>query len=153
MLDTLLIRLFLQPYWRLTRGQTLGVQGIVVDDSGRVLLVRHSYVRGWHLPGGGVERDESLETALIRELREESAIVLDGKPSLLGVFSNFKRSPGDHIGVFLVRKWHRLQEPRWNLEIIEQKFFDLHSLPAGIIDGARRRLEEALLERPVRDEW
>lgn len=153
MLDTLLIRLLLQPYWRLTRGQTLGVQGIVVDDAGRVLLVRHGYVRGWHLPGGGVEHNECLESALIRELGEESGIILDGKPALLGVFSNFERSRGDHIAVYVVRRWHRFQEPRRNLEIVERRFFKLDSLPAEIIDGARRRLEEALQEKPVGNEW
>ena len=84
MVDKLFIRWVLQPYWRLTRSQTLGVQGIVIDGSSKVLLVRHSYVRGWHLPGGGVERDENLEQALRRELLEESGIELTRKPRLHG---------------------------------------------------------------------
>jgi hypothetical protein len=42
MLDKLFIRWVLQPYWRLTRSQILGVQGIVIDGSNKVLLVRHS---------------------------------------------------------------------------------------------------------------
>src|SRR6202158_619064 len=45
----------LHLYWRLSRGMTLGVRAVVVDDLGRVFLVKHSYVTGWHLPGGGVE--------------------------------------------------------------------------------------------------
>src|SRR6516162_6193786 len=77
MLDTSFITWVLQPYW------TLGVQGIVIDGSNKVLLVRHSSVRGWHLPGGGVERDENLEQALRRELLEESGIELTRKPCLL----------------------------------------------------------------------
>ena len=84
MLDKLFIRWVLQPYWRLTRSQTLGVQGIVIDGSNKVLLVRHSYVRGSHLPGGGVERDENLEQALRRELLEEPGIELTRKPCLHG---------------------------------------------------------------------
>ncbi len=36
---------------RFTRGMTLGVRGMVLDDADRIFLVRHSYVRGWHMPG------------------------------------------------------------------------------------------------------
>lgn len=153
MIDKLLIKLVLQPYWRLTRSQTLGVQGIIVDERERILLVRHSYVRGWHLPGGGVQRDECLEAALLRELREEAGLIPDEKPAWLGIFSNFERSPGDHIAVYIIRKWHRYFRPTESLEIIERKFFDLSTLPDGIIDGARRRLEEAFHGRPVSNEW
>src|SRR5215218_8967470 len=70
------IRRFLHVYWRFARGLTLGVRAIVVDGQGRVFLVRHSYVAGWHLPGGGVEAGETLMTALARELAEEGNIVL-----------------------------------------------------------------------------
>jgi len=61
-------------YWRFARGLTVGVRALVIDGTGRVFLVKHSYVAGWHLPGGGVEAGESLMTALTRELREEGNI-------------------------------------------------------------------------------
>ena len=41
---------------RLTRGMTLGVRALVIDPDGRIFLVKHSYVSGWHLPGGGSSR-------------------------------------------------------------------------------------------------
>ena len=117
------------------------------------MLVRHTYVRGWHLPGGGVQRDECLEVALVRELREEVGIIPDQKPAWLGIFSNFERSAGDHIAVYIIRRWHRDSLPAKNMEIVEQKFFDLSVLPDGISDGTRRRLEEAFRGRPVSNEW
>ena len=149
----MLIRLILQPYWRLTRSQTLGVQGVVVDSEGGILLVRHSYVRGWHLPGGGVERNECLEQALLRELREESGVVVNAKPTLHGIFSNFERSPGDHIAVYVVRDWHKAATSRRNLEIVEQRFFGMTELPDNIIPGARRRLEEVFRGSEISNEW
>ena len=60
---------------------TLGVRGCCIDQDGRVFLVRHSYMPGWYLPGGGVERRETAIVALGRELREEAGIVLEDAPT------------------------------------------------------------------------
>src|SRR4051794_35665582 len=54
-----LLRQVLHFYWWLSRGMTLGVRAVVLDDNNRVFLVKHSYVDGWHLPGGGVEVGET----------------------------------------------------------------------------------------------
>src|SRR5580698_581664 len=83
-------------YSRLARGVTLGVRGLVVNDAGEVLLVEHTYMRGWYLPGGGVERGETTEAAVIRELQEEAGVKVVGRPRLVGVHANHRVFRGDH---------------------------------------------------------
>ena len=71
----------------LMRPMTLGVRAVVIDAEGRALLVKHTYVAGWHLPGGGVEVGETCEAALTRELAEEANVVLEGPAPCSGCFS------------------------------------------------------------------
>src|SRR6516225_10524765 len=80
------MRRALHLYWRFARGMTLGVRAVVLDGENRVFLVLHSYVAGWHLPGGGVEVGESILDGLKRELWEEGRIELVGQPALHGIF-------------------------------------------------------------------
>src|SRR5216117_815513 len=91
------LRRVLHAYWRFARAMTLGVRALVIDESGRIFLVKHSYVSGWHLPGGGVEAGETLMQALARELREEGNIEITGPPQLYGVFFNDRASRRDHV--------------------------------------------------------
>ena len=41
----------LHLYFAFSRGMTMGVRAACFDEAGRLFLVRHSYVPGWHLPG------------------------------------------------------------------------------------------------------
>jgi 8-oxo-dGTP pyrophosphatase MutT (NUDIX family) len=146
-------RIVLQPYWRFTRSQTLGVQGIVIKSGTEVLLVRQSYAPGWQFPGGGVERGEHLLNALERELLEETGIAINSAPRLHGVFANFREFKGDHIVVYVIEHWHPIGERRAKLEIVEQKFFPINSLPSDLKGGARRRLAEVFEDGAISSEW
>jgi ADP-ribose pyrophosphatase YjhB (NUDIX family) len=143
----------MRPYWRLRRGLTLGAQGIVLDGKGHVLLVRHGYRPGWHFPGGGVEWGETIETALAREVLEETGVRLNGRSRLIGVFANFEKFPGDHVAVFLCRDWDRPRVPTANFEILESRFFPAEALPTQLADGARRRLAELAAGSDPATEW
>ncbi|MFN2606997.1 MAG: NUDIX domain-containing protein [Acidimicrobiales bacterium] len=58
----------------------VGAVCVVQRDDGAVLLVRHSYRRGWGLPGGLLKRGEPPATAAAREAREELGVALDLAP-------------------------------------------------------------------------
>jgi ADP-ribose pyrophosphatase YjhB (NUDIX family) len=151
-LEPQLRRLF-HLYWRFARGMTLGVRGVVVDGDGRVFLVKHSYVAGWHLPGGGVEVGETFGEALRRELAEEGRIEIVGEPALLGLFLNSHVSRRDHVAVFLIRQFRQDRLPEPNREIIACGFFATDALPAGTTEGTRLRIAEALEGRAPIPTW
>src|SRR3974390_1630148 len=87
------LRRFFHLYWLFTRGMTLGVRAVILDRDNRVFLVKHTYVSGWHLPGGGVEPGETFRDALRRELAEEGRIELTGAAAPPGLVLHRPPSP------------------------------------------------------------
>jgi 8-oxo-dGTP pyrophosphatase MutT (NUDIX family) len=139
-----LLRRIFHLYWRLARGMTLGVRAVVLDGENRVFLVKHSYVSGWHLPGGGVEVGESFLDALSRELIEEARIALESEPVLHGLFFNSHVSRRDHVAVYVVRRFSQDRLPEPNREIVACGFFAAAALPDGTTQGTRLRIAEVL---------
>lgn len=131
-------------YWRMARGMTLGVRGVVLDGDDKVFLVRHSYVAGWHLPGGGVEVGKTFLEALRRELVEEGRIELIGEPVLHGLFLNAHVSRRDHVAVYVIRQFRQDRLPKPNHEIVECGFYAAGALPAETTRGTRLRIAEVL---------
>lgn len=128
-------------WWRMRRGMTLGVRGIACDEAGHVLLVRHTYAQGWHLPGGGVESGETATFAITREMAEEGGVEAAAPPQLIGFYANHANFPNDHIALYRFDAW-RPCPPQAANEIAERGFFALDALPDGVTKGTRRRLDE-----------
>lgn len=147
-----LIRPLFHAWWRVSRGMTLGVRGIATDAEGRVLLIRHTYVEGWFLPGGGVERGEVAHEALAREMAEEGGVEPIAPAVLLGVYSNAPRFPDDHVLVYRVTDWRACATASEG-EIAERGFFPLDALPAGISKGTQARLGECFGGAPPSTHW
>jgi 8-oxo-dGTP pyrophosphatase MutT (NUDIX family) len=147
------IRRLAHLYWRFRRGLTLGVRAAVLDGENRVFLVRHTYVRGWHFPGGGVEPDETALDALARELREEASIELAGEPQLHGAYLNRHASDRDHVLLYVVRAFRVAGTRAPDREIAEAAFFPLAALPDGVSAGTRARLEEIASGRAPSAVW
>jgi 8-oxo-dGTP pyrophosphatase MutT (NUDIX family) len=140
-------------YWRLVRSMTLGVRAVVLDGENKVFLVKHSYVSGWYLPGGGVEVGETFLDALRRELIEEGRIELSDEPVLHGIFLNSHVSRRDHVAVYIVRHFRQDRLPEPNREIVACGFFDVAALPADTTPGTRLRIAEVLDGKPVIATW
>jgi 8-oxo-dGTP pyrophosphatase MutT (NUDIX family) len=136
------IRRLVHFYWRFSRPATIGARALVIDGSGRVFLVKHSYVAGWHLPGGGVETGESVLEALARELAEEGNILMIGQPALHGIFFNRRISRRDHVVLYVVRDFRQDGMPAPNREIVEHGFFAPAALPADTGRATRARIAE-----------
>jgi ADP-ribose pyrophosphatase YjhB (NUDIX family) len=141
----------LLAYGRLSRGITLGVRGVVLAEQ-RVLLVRHSYVPGWYLPGGGVEPGETAEEALARELDEEAGVRLTARPELFGFYHNVRANRLDHVALYVCRAWER-QPRRASAEIRACELFPLADLPEDATPATRARLEEVLGGGPPAATW
>ena len=148
-----LLRHVMARFWRLSRGLLMGVRGVVLDTEGQVLLVRHTYIGGWHLPGGGVEIGESATQALARELREEGNVRLTGPAVLHGLFHHPQFWRGDHVAVYVVRAFVQDGPPRRSREIAETGFFLPKNLPPDTTPGTRRRLAEIIVGAPTGEVW
>jgi ADP-ribose pyrophosphatase YjhB (NUDIX family) len=140
-------------YWRFARGMTLGVRAVVLDADHQVFLVKHSYVSGWHLPGGGVEVGETFREALQRELMEEGRIEPVDEPRLHGVFLNHHISRRDHVAVYVINSFRQDRMPEPNREIIACGFFDAGRLPPDTTAGTRLRIAEVLEDKPILATW
>ena len=128
-------------YLRLFQPITVGVRVILLRGE-RVLLVRHTYQDGWLLPGGEVEKGETLEAAARREALEETG-ARTGPLELFGAYTNFFEGRSDHVVVFLSRAVELRETPRGpRHEIACAQFFPLDDLPPDLMPGHRRRLEE-----------
>jgi 8-oxo-dGTP pyrophosphatase MutT (NUDIX family) len=148
-----LLRRIFHAWFLLVRGMTLGVRAVVLDAENKVFLVRHSYITGWYLPGGGVDLGETMEQAMRRELKEEGDIDLTADAVLHGIFLNSHVSRRDHVAVYVVRQFKQDRLPAPNHEIVECGFFAVSALPEGTTHGTRLRIAEVLDGKPPTAKW
>ncbi|MDO9428125.1 MAG: NUDIX domain-containing protein [Methylobacterium sp.] len=138
-----------------TRGMTLGVRGAAFDGQGRVCLVRHTYVAGWHLPGGGIETGESAVSAMIREFHEEAGIVVDPAVALRlhGFYHNAAAAGRDHVALYVAPAFTVPVPKGPDREIAECGFFPLDALPEATTRATRARLREVREGAPPPAQW
>jgi 8-oxo-dGTP pyrophosphatase MutT (NUDIX family) len=136
-------RWILHRYDRYSRAMTLGVRALILDGDGRIFLIKHSYVSGWHMPGGGVEKGETLLVALEREVWEEGNIEVSEPPVLHAVYFNNRDSRRDHVALYIVRRFRQ----------IGHGFFATNELPTDTTTATRDRIAEVLTGRQPAEFW
>jgi ADP-ribose pyrophosphatase YjhB (NUDIX family) len=138
-----MLYLLARCYWCIFRPLTLGVKLMLIADES-IWLVQHSYQPGWFLPGGGVKKNEMLETAVRREAREELGAEI-GEMRLFGIFTNASQHKNDHVVVFVSHEFIVGQADKAEIRAVQQ--FPLRQLPPDVSRGTRRRIEEYLTGR------
>jgi FlaA1/EpsC-like NDP-sugar epimerase/8-oxo-dGTP pyrophosphatase MutT (NUDIX family) len=135
---------FLHRYFLIRRPLTLGVRCAMINDQREVLLLKHTYISGWHMPGGGVDVGESTENAVCREVSEETMFDLLGPPKLVDIYHYNQITKRDHVVVFLSRDFKKNRSNISSVEIESCRFFPLDSLPVDIDRSAKRWILDAL---------
>lgn len=125
-------------YCFIFRPVRMGVRMMLIQND-QILLVRHTYIPGWFMPGGGVKRGETLERAARREALEETG-AKTGEVRLLGAYTSFLDWKTDHNIVFLCEDFVITGRP--DVEIAEARFFPLSNLPQHLAPGHARRIHE-----------
>lgn len=118
----------------------MGVRVAMIEND-KVWLIRHTYLDGWFLPGGGLNKWETLDQAARREAREETGAEL-GDVSLLGVFTSYRQWKTDHTAVFFCKDFKFVGGS--DAEIAELKLFPIMQLPENMYDLHQNVLKKYL---------
>ena len=131
--------------WLLSPKFTVGVVGLVRDERGHVLLLRHAYRpnKPWGPPGGGLKIGESLEECLQREVREETGMEVE-VDALLTAAAHFDRRLVDMIFACHPRRGQNLSNFRPNAEIAEARYFPPDRLAENMSRSQRNLIKVAL---------
>lgn len=136
------IQLLRRGVWFVTRPKAFGVHAVPMTPGGKVVLVRHTYAKGWRLPGGGIGRGEEPRAAILRELEEEIGLESWTAIDRVAEFEHrpdFRRGRGT-----LFRIEGIVYRPRRSLEIDEIGEFDPAQLPSESTPFTREMIAEAL---------
>ena len=135
------------------RRMVIGARLVLVEE-GRFLLIRHTYMPGWHFAGGGVEPGETAAEAARREGVEETGYAAEGPLRLHGLFLNANAATNrDHVAVYVATSFRQVRDFRRDAEIAEIGWFAPDELPDGVDPGTARRIAEMVAGTTPGERW
>ena len=120
-------------------------------NNDQVLLIMHTYQKGWYTIGGAVEKNESVRDAIFRELLEEVGLIPLEEPELFGVYHSNSEKRDDYVAFYIIKEFE--MKDVYSPEIHEKKWFSLYDLPLDTTPATKRRIEEFLGQRQKSDTW
>lgn len=132
---------------------TVGVKAMIINDKSEILLVKHTYMSGWHLPGGGVEPGETPKTAIIREIREETGIAVQGEPHLFAIYTHQIMGASDYPMLYIVKDFMSMAKAKLCSEIAKAQWFHVQNLPTDATESTQLRIKEYLEGLPPAERW
>jgi len=118
----------------------LTVDAIIETDGGIILIKRKNPPPGWAIPGGFVDYGETLEEAVIREVKEETGLDIN-LARQFHTYSTPKRDPRHHTvsTIFIATASGK---PIAGDDAAEAKIFTGDNLPEEIAFDHRQILED-----------
>lgn len=129
-------------YSKIRKQKTISARIFLVSDK-TILLVQHRKSLLWNLPGGGKKKKETLEECAIRELFEETKIIITTVDYRLGTYVLKKENRQNIISIF-VKKIPNPLPPKAAFELKQATWFSFSELPEKISPATRARIQEYL---------
>ena len=136
-----------RKYWKFFKIETFGIRAVVLDGD-KILLVKHRYGDYWVMPGGGIKKGDDPEKTVIKELHEETGIIVKNVAFKLGYYKNTTGGKNDNVHCYVVSDWEFDNQYKKRvvdlIEIGSMKWFGIKDLPAETSPATKNRIAEYL---------